>query len=93
MKPEAPVVSVTIAANATTGETGEVISFLATPTNGGDTPSYEWFVNDVMAEGIDPTTTMIFETPGTYTVYCKLYSSLQYLQSPATSNTITIVIS
>lgn len=94
MKPETPVVSVTITSNTTTSETGDVISFLATPVNGGDTPSYEWYIDNVLITGeTTDALSLTFANVGTFALKCKLYSSLQYLQSPATSNTITIVIS
>ncbi len=40
---------VNIAASSSTICTGETVTFTATPTNGGTTPSYQWFINNAFA--------------------------------------------
>ena len=81
------LVSINASANPSCGT--ETVTFTPTPTNGG-TPTYQWFVNSVLAG-----------TSGTYSyvpatgdqVYVIMTSSLSCATgNPATSNTITMTV-
>ncbi len=94
-----PTLTASVALNASTVSvcSGGAITFTATPTNGGTTPSYQWFLNN-------PTTPISGQTGATYTlaspasgdqVFVKMTSNpapncLNPSTSPATSNTITL---
>lgn len=94
-QPDYQTVSLIVTASALTGETGETINFLSTPTNGGDSPIFEWYLNDVLIP--DEATNILsltFSQAGTFTVQAKVFSTYDYLgPTPASSNILTIVIS
>jgi len=72
----------------------ETVKFTATPTNGGATPVYAWYVNSVLVpDSTGATFTSSTLTDGSV-VYCTLASSITCTTgSPATSNSETISIS
>lgn len=89
-----PVVvpSVTIAASTTTTCASGTVSFTATPTNGGSTPSYQWQVNGSNVGTNSPNySSSSFNNGDTVQV---ILTSSDACASPATatSNTITIAI-
>ncbi len=73
--------------------TGTSITFTATPTNGGTSPSYQWYVNGA-AVGTNSTTYTTSSLTTGSTVYCIMTSSDGTVSNnPATSNTLTITVS
>ncbi|WP_395045244.1 GEVED domain-containing protein [Flavobacterium sp.] len=72
---------------------GQPITFTATPTNGGSTPIYEWFV-DGISVGNNSTTYTTSTLTNNQTVSCVLTSDLVGgIGSPATSNAIVVAVS
>ncbi len=87
--------SVTIVSDDANNEIcdGENLTFTATPVDGGATPIYEWFIDDVSQGTNSPTFTPItLLTVGTHTVYVEMQSSLSACISPKQSNTITVIV-
>jgi hypothetical protein len=71
---------------------GNSITFTATPTNGGSTPSYQWQVNGVNAGTNSTTFTPTNLTNGSV-VTCIMTSNLQGVTAnPATSNSVTVTV-
>ncbi|MCX6252008.1 MAG: hypothetical protein NTX61_14810, partial [Bacteroidetes bacterium] len=69
---------------------GSTVSFTATPTNGGSTPSYQWLVNGT--GGWPSAPTMSYSPANGDLVSCVLNSNIACpTGNPATSNTITMV--
>lgn len=86
-------VSVTISASDNNICTGTSVTFTATPTNGGATPSYQWFVNGNPVGSNSSTFTSASLNNGDQ-VNVSLTSSLSCgTGSPATSNTVTMNVS
>lgn len=83
--------SVSITATGNPGCAGQPVTFTATPVNGGTTPAYQWYVNNVAVTGA---------TNATYTaatglnvgdlVKVIMTSNATCASGPATSNVITI---
>ncbi|MFY9311125.1 MAG: T9SS type A sorting domain-containing protein [Bacteroidia bacterium] len=72
---------------------GESLTFTATPTNGGTTPSYQWKVDGTNVGTDSPTYTTSTLTSG-QVVTCVMTSNLSGVQgNPATSNAITVTLS
>ncbi|MFZ4521746.1 MAG: T9SS type A sorting domain-containing protein [Bacteroidales bacterium] len=90
VNPQVPV-SVSIAPSENTICSGTVVTFTATPVNGGVTPSYQWKVN-----GVDAGTglaTYSYAPANNDVVTCVLTSSaLCPSGSPATSNAVTMIV-
>lgn len=91
-----PVASVTI--SETTGASnicaGGQTTFTALPTNGGNSPTYQWFVNGALITGV---TGAIYSTTalptGSPNVYCVMASNLTGVAgSPATSDTLNLTV-
>ena len=83
-------VSVTIVADKTTVVEGETVTFTATPVNGGATPVYAWFVNNIEQPG-ETLETFSYVPQNGDEVYAVLTSSLScVINNPATSNKIRI---
>ena len=84
---------VTISADMTTICSGSAVTFTATPTNGGTTPSYVWFVNGVnIGAANNPIYTTSTLNDGD-DVYCIMTSSETCVtNSPAMSNTVNITV-
>ncbi len=86
-------VSVSIAAGATTICAGTSVTFTATPTNGGTTPSYQWKVNGVNAGTDSPTfTTTTLVNTDVVTVVMTSDIATCVTGNPATSNDITMIV-
>jgi hypothetical protein len=84
-------VSVAIVASANPVTAGTAVTFTATPTNGGTSPSFQWKVNGVVA-GTN-TSTLTFTPVNGDQVFCLLTSSLTCVNnSVATSNVITMTV-
>jgi hypothetical protein len=92
VNPNLPV-SVSISASpAGTICSGTNVTFTATPTNGGTTPSYQWKVNGVNTGANSPTFSSTTLANGNV-VTCVLTSSATCTTgSPATSNAITMTV-
>ena len=88
--PNLPV-SISITATQNPVCLGTTVTFTGSPTNGGNTASYQWFVNGV-ATGLDQNTFSYIPVNGDV-VSCVLTSSAQCVTgSPATSNSIVMVV-
>lgn len=84
-------VSVSIVANNNPICAGSSVTFIATPVNGGTTPSYQWKVNGVNA-GTNNSSYTYVPLNGDI-VTCVLTSSLTCTtNNPATSNVITMTV-
>ncbi len=91
VNPNLPV-SVSIAASANPSCAGNSVTFTATPTNGGATPSYQWKRNGINV-GINSNTYSYVPTTG-HVITCVLTSSITPCATgnPATSNAITMTV-
>lgn len=87
------VASINISASTTSSCAGNNVTFTATPTNGGSTPSYQWKLNGSNVGTNSPTYSSTTLTSGN-TVTCILTSNATpcLTGSPATSNTITMTV-
>lgn len=84
--------SVSISASDTTICPGEPVTFTATPTNGGNNPTYQWRVNNNPA-GANSSTFSSSSLNNNDTVTCVMTSDLNCVTgSPATSATIIMVV-
>ena len=85
--------SVSITASPTTICAGTSVTFTATPTNGGTTPSYQWKLNGANVGSNSATYTNASLANGNV-VSCVMTSNLTscVTGSPATSNAITMVV-
>jgi hypothetical protein len=91
VNPNLPV-SVTVEASANPVCAGTSVTFTATPTNGGDTPAYQWYLNGSPVGTNSPTHSY---TPITGDqVYVILTSNAVPCASgnPASSNTVTLTV-
>jgi PKD repeat protein len=91
----APVASVAIALTTGTNPScaGASVTFTATPTNGGATPTYQWQVNGVNVGGATASTFTTSTLTNGQIVTCVMTSSLGgVVGSPATSSGITMTI-
>ena len=90
-----PVASVAIALTAGSNPScaGSSVTFTATPTNGGTTPTYQWQVNGVNVGGATAATFTTTTLTTGQIVTCVMTSSLAgVVGSPATSSGITMTI-
>lgn len=72
---------------------GDPLTFTATPTNGGNAPTYEWFLNS-SSTGITTATYILANPSDGDEVYCKVTSNiLCAIGNPAQSPTTTVEIS
>jgi hypothetical protein len=90
VNPNLPV-SVTNAASSNNVCGATAITYTATPTNGGATPVYAWYVNGVLQVGT--TSTFIFTPVNADAIYATLTSNATCATgNPATSNTETMIV-
>jgi uncharacterized protein (TIGR02145 family) len=90
VNPNLPV-NITISASANPFCQGSSVTFTATPINGGGSPTYQWKVNGVNAGTNSPNYS--YNPSNGDLVSCVLTSSIACpLGSPATSNTITMIV-
>ncbi|MFE3846811.1 PKD-like domain-containing protein [Flavobacterium sp. LB3P45] len=91
VNPNLPV-SVSAAASATTICPGTSVTFTATPTNGGTTPSYQWKVNGVNAGINSNTFTTTTLTNGEIVIVVLTSNATCPTSNPATSTGITMTV-
>ena len=84
--------SVNIAASETTICNGSFVTFTATPTNGGTTPSYQWQVNGVNAGTNSNTFVTGILTNGAQVKVIMTSNAACATTANATSNTVTITV-
>ncbi|MCX6269089.1 MAG: hypothetical protein NTW16_17335, partial [Bacteroidetes bacterium] len=85
-------VSITIAASANPVCDGLLVTYTATPVNGGVMPMYQWKVNGTIVTGATSSTYSFVPENGN-TISCALTSSETCTSgNPATSNTITMTV-
>lgn len=82
-------VSITITASANPVCAGTSVTFTSSITNGGTSPIYQWYVNDI-GVGTEPTYTYTPEDGNTIT--CQLTSNAPCSGSPAMSNQIIMAV-
>ena len=86
------VVSVSITASATTVCAGTSVTYTATPTNGGTSPSYQWRVDGTNVSGATNSTRSFIPASGD-SVTCVLTSNTACASgNPATSNMISVTV-
>ena len=85
--------SVTISASSNPATSGATVTFTATPTNGGASPTYAWYVGTTLQVGVTGSTFSYVPTNGDQ-VKCILTSNLSCTTvNPVNStNTITMVV-
>ncbi len=87
--PFTPYVSIH-ASTDTIAYAGQIVTFTATTTYGGSSPTYQWFLNGGAISGATSNTCSV-ETYSNDTVYCIVYSSLPCVRPGDTvSNTIVV---
>lgn len=88
---KAPLVSIALTTGTNPGCSGQTLTFTATPTTGGTSPTYNWKVNGVTQTGVTGNTLSKVFANGDV-VSCVLTSSSPCaVPSTATSNSITVV--
>ncbi len=88
----APSVSIAITAGTNPSASGASVTFTATPTNGGTTPSYQWKVNGTNAGTNSATFTTTTLTNGQVVTCVMTSNATCAVPATATSNGITMTI-
>ena len=83
---------VTIAANTSTVCEGKNVTFIATSSNGGTNPFYQWKVNGVVVPVGNTDTVMIPIFNSSDIITCQITSSSACASMPATSNPLSITV-
>ncbi len=91
ISPNAALVSINSSVSNNVICSGTSVTFTATPTNGGDNPSYQWQVNGNNVGTNSPTYTTNTLSNGSV-VTCIMISSSTTIGNPATSNSITMTV-
>lgn len=88
---KAPTLSIALTSGTNPGCAGQVLTFTATSTVGGKTPTYKWYVNGVLqTSSSSPTYSSIFNNNDV--ISCQMVSSTACaVPSSVTSNSITVV--
>lgn len=86
--------SVTISASATTVCAGDPVTFTATPVNGGTSPVYDWYVDNVLIIGQNNSsfTTTTLTNGSVVTVQMTSNAAPCLVGSPALSNAISVTV-
>jgi hypothetical protein len=84
-------VSVALAVSQNPVNSGVPVTFTATPTNGGDTPTYAWYKNNVLIVGATASTYTYTPTNGDV-IKCVLTSSLSCTTGNPANASITMVV-
>ena len=85
-------VSVTLAASQNPVNEDIPVTYTATPVNGGVSPTYQWYVNNVLVSGVAGAV-YTYTPSNNDLIKCVLTSSLNCVTgNPATSNTIAQVV-
>lgn len=88
----APSVAIAITAGSNPTNSGSSVTFTATPTNGGATPSYQWKVNGSNVGTNSATYTTTTLTNGAVVTCVMTSNSACASPTTATSNTITMTV-
>ena len=84
--------SVNVSYSPSTVNVNSPVVYTATPTNGGETPTYKWFVNGVEQVGhVTPTFTYTPLTTASLTVRCEMTSSLSCASPKPAIDSKTVV--
>jgi gliding motility-associated-like protein len=88
-----PIPTVTLSASASSVCQGTSVTFTATPTNAGPTPTYNWYVNSLLvASTPSPTYTTSNLPPGNNTVYVQVISSAGCTGPASQSNAVNVLV-
>jgi len=86
-------VSIAVTSGSNPTCTGSSVTFTATPTNGGTTPTYQWYRNGTAISGATNSTYTSTTLANGNIITCVMTSSLSgVIGSPATSNAITMTV-
>lgn len=86
------VPSVNVSASSTSICPGQNVTFIATATNGGASPIYQWYVNGILVGGNTPTYSTMTLTDGAQ-VNCTMTSNAACINpTMATSNVLVITV-
>jgi len=87
------IASVSMSASSSSVCGGNIVSFTATPVNGGSSPAYQWKLNNVNIGTNSPTFTSSSLSNGDQVRVVMTSSIGCATPNPATSNTITLIVS
>jgi hypothetical protein len=88
-----PILAPSLAVSASSNPvfSGTTVTFTATPTNGGPTPTYQWYVGGVAQSGATSSTYTYAPTNG-QVVSCTMTSSLPCASPTAATNQVTMTV-